>query len=470
MATIQKRGKGYKITVSEGYGAGGKQVRKYMTWTPEPGMTPRQIEKEVQRQATLFEEKVKNGATNNRIKFVDFSKKYMEDYATLYLKPKPLATYTANLQVINAAIGHIRLCDLRPSHINAFYKNLQESNMRRKSVAVARINIGDRLGKPRGASTRLAAASGVSRATAKTAMDGEHISIESADKIAAALGLKTKEAFNIIEDTTPLAPSTVHSYHHTLSSVLAKAVKWGYLQYNPANAAEKPKLGREEAPYLEESDARRLLELLQGEPIRWRAVITFDLLSGLRRGEVLGLRWCDVDFAAQTITVRQTSNYLPGKGVYVGTPKTATSGRPLKLSRAAMAMLLEYRRWQDTQREKMGDAWMDQDDRIFTTDTGAPMFPDSVTQWFTKFVRRSGLPKVTVHSLRHTYATLMIADGAPLVVVSHQLGHAQTSTTANIYAHAVSSALAKAAQTFDRFDDLVETVPQPSKNSKTASG
>lgn len=87
------------------------------------------------------------------------------------------------------------------------------------------------------------------------------------------------------------------------------------------------------------------------------------------------------------------------------------------------------------------------------------MFPDSITQWFAKFVKRTGLPKVTVHSLRHTYASLMIADGIPLVVVSHQLGHAQTSTTANIYAHVIASAEAKAAQTFDKFNDLIASDP-----------
>ena len=118
-------------------------------------------------------------------------------------------------------------------------------------------------------------------------------------------------------------------------------------------------------------------------------------------------------------------------------------------------MLREYQQWQDTQREKLGDAWEDQDGRVFTSDTGAPIFPDSVTQWFSAFVARSGLPKVTVHSLRHTYASLMIADGTPLVVVARQLGHAQTSTTANIYAHAIASAQAKAMQTFDRFNDVV---------------
>ena len=136
-------------------------------------------------------------------------------------------------------------------------------------------------------------------------------------------------------------------------------------------------------------------------------------------------------------------------------------------------LLLEYKTWQDRQRERLGDAWVDQDGRVFTTDAGAPVFPDSVTQWFSAFIARSGMPKVTVHSLRHTYASLMIADGVPLVVVSKQLGHAQTSTTANIYAHAIASAQAKAMQTFDRFNDLIgqeQGEEQSPERKKKAAG
>lgn len=315
--------------------------------------------------------------------------------------------------------------------------------------------------------SRFAAAAGLSRSTVKNAMEKKHIAKESAEKIAAAMGRKLTTTFTLERDMEPLAAATVLAYHRTLSAILTKAVQWGYMNTNPADRAEKPKLGRKEAPYLDEADARRLLELLQAEPIRWRALITFDLLSGLRRGELLGLRWQDVDIDARMIQVRQTSNYLPGLGVYTGAPKTSTSRRPLKLLKAAMLLLLEYQRWQDAQRTALGDAWEDQDGRVFTTDSGAPIFPDSVTQWFAQFVRRTGLPPVTVHSLRHTYASLMIADGTPLVVVSHQLGHAQTSTTANIYAHVIAAAETKAQEAMDdRFKDLIA----PSEISKKAVG
>ena len=108
-------------------------------------------------------------------------------------------------------------------------------------------------------------------------------------------------------------------------------------------------------------------------------------------------------------------------------------------------MLKEYRAWQNQERLKVGDQWKDSD-RVFTRWNGTPFRPDTLTNWFSDFVKRSGLPPVTVHSLRHTNATLLISSGTNLRTVSARLGHSQTSTTANIYAHAIQSADAAAAE------------------------
>jgi integrase len=214
-------------------------------------------------------------------------------------------------------------------------------------------------------------------------------------------------------------------------------------------------MAAKEAAHLDEDDARRLLELLQDEPIKYRAAISFDLLSGLRRGELLGLRWSDVDFTNETVTIVQTSSYAKGQGIYTDTPKNKTSARPLKLSRSAFLILQEVQEWQEQQQALCGDRWKNEDGRVFTNDEGSPMHPDSLSKWFHEFTKRSGFPGVHVHSLRHTYASLMIADGTPLVVVSRRLGHAQVSTTANIYAHVIASADEKAAQVAEKFSDIV---------------
>lgn len=136
MATIEKRGNSYRIIVSNGYDINGRQIREKMTWTPEPGMTKRQIEKALNREATLFEERVRHQVTQNgNIRLVDFTKIFLEQYARPNLKKKTAFGYEEKMAVINQALGHIRLKDLKPGHIAAFYANLQEAGMRSRCMA-----------------------------------------------------------------------------------------------------------------------------------------------------------------------------------------------------------------------------------------------------------------------------------------------------------------------------------------------
>ena len=399
MATIEKKNAGYKITVSCGYSPDGKQIRKRMVWTPTPGMTKRQIEKELNRQATLFEERVKTGgvAVDGKIRFRDFLDLFMKNYVQLYRKPNTIARYERDIARIKQGLGHIRLDDLKAGHISAFAAALQED--------------------------------GVKQGGGK------------------------------------LAPSSVDTILRTLSSALGKAVRWGYMDSNPCQYADGPGATSEEAAYLDEPDARRMLALLADEPIKWRALITFDLLSGLRRGELLGLQWGDIDFDNHLVHIQRTWNYTSAMGCYMGTPKSARSKRPLHLSTSVFVTLLEYKRWQDDQRKALGDAWKGDpnDNRVFTTDEGAPIFPTSPTWWLSRFTQRTGLPPVSIHSLRHTFASLMIADDVPIVEVASQLGHAKASTTTNIYGHVIASAHAKALTTFDRFNDIVAPLVFPQK-------
>ncbi len=183
------------------------------------------------------------------------------------------------------------------------------------------------------------------------------INCSSADAIAAALHQKTEALFDLVSHSEPLSPATIRANHRTLSSILEKAVKWHRIPMNPAEGAELPSLTERQARYLDDPEARRMLQLLQEEPIKWRAPIAFDLLSGLRRAELLGLRWQDVDFDTCVLHIVQTSNYVSGSGVYIGTPKTEDSNRHLKVSRTAIMLLLEYKAWQDEMKAKVGDAW-----------------------------------------------------------------------------------------------------------------
>ena len=132
MATIKQRGDSYKITVSCGYDLNGKQIRRHLTWTPEPGMTKRQIQKELDRQAVLFEEKCRNGQVlDGNIKFAEFAEKWFADYAEKQLRPTTGCGVSVGAQTHTACNWHIRLDKLRPHHLMAFYDNLAESGIRK---------------------------------------------------------------------------------------------------------------------------------------------------------------------------------------------------------------------------------------------------------------------------------------------------------------------------------------------------
>lgn len=468
MATITKRGSSYKITASAGFDFNGNRIRKHMTWTPPEGMTQRQINKELQRQAVLFEEQISAGIVqDSTMRFADFIDLWLAQYAKRQLKPKTVEEYEKLLPAIKKALGHIKLKELKTGHLNAFYNNLQEAGIRHDKKYIRRINLAAELKSRKLSKAELHRRSGVSVYSIRAAVDGDAVNQATAQRICDELGKPLNKVFVETGAEETLSANTVRHYHRIISSCLNKAVKWGCITSNPAANAELPRMEQKEAAHLEVDDAKRMLELLQEAPIKYRCAITFDLLSGLRRGELLGLRWQDVDFDSETIQVVQTLSYVQGKGLFFDTPKNQTSARPLRLSCAAFAVLREYKAWQDKQAFACNDAWKNTAGLVFTAEDGSPMHPDTISNWFREFCRSNGLPDVHIHSLRHTYASMMIADGTPLVVVSRRMGHAQVSTTANIYAHVIASADEKAAQVTDVFNDVL--APRPKNKNRQIS-
>ena len=176
--------------------------------------------------------------------------------------------------------------------------------------------------------------------------------------------------------------------------------------------------------------------------------------SGIRRGELLGLEWNDIDFDNKVIYIRRTSQYVQHMGIITKSPKNDTSSRTIKLSEMMFDQLREYQQYWQQLRKDLGDNWQNMieitladgrkqtviNNRLFIKDDSTPMNPDSVTDWTSKFVKRNNLPHFTPHSLRHTHATLLIAEGVSIPTVSRRLGHSSISTTSKIYVHAIQSA------------------------------
>ena len=166
---------------------------------------------------------------------------------------------------------------------------------------------------------------------------------ETACKIETALEL-SKPIFEPVDGDAALSSNTISHYHKMLSSMLGAAVKWQLIYDNPCLRVDPPKVEHSEAHYLDEVQAAHLLDLLDDEPIVYRTMITLLLHTGLRRGELCGLEWDDINFELSLLDVQRTSLYLPEKGVFVDETKNSTSRRVLKLTpgRRAAAQTLSY--------------------------------------------------------------------------------------------------------------------------------
>jgi len=475
MAQIIKRGNTYTIRVSAGFNSAGKRIKKNLSWTPDSGMTAKQIEKELARQSALFENKVKSGSViDSKVRFSDFADKWMKEHAEKQLAPKTIYEYSRLLVRINEAIGNIRLDRLRPYHLMEFYNNLAEEDVRDARRFVAISDLSAAIKESAKSRSMLSNLSGIHTNTIRSACIGNPISEKSAQGLAKALGGKVSDYFKRSDSDKPLTGNTIKHYHRLISTILGTAVIWQIIESNPCSRVEAPKITTSESHYLDEEEAQRVVELLENEPIQLRTMITLLIYSGFRRGELGGLQWSDIDFVNNVIHVRRVTQYLPKQGVFVKETKNRGSTRTIKISSIALVLLKQFKTWQDTERLRLGEAWQSEYREIakenkkkfqrvewlFTTWNGMPIFPDTVTSQFKEFIKRNNLPYVGIHGLRHTNATLQIASGVNLRTVSSRLGHTQTSTTSNIYSHAIQSADAAAAET-------LENLLKPAQNKTT---
>ena len=236
-----------------------------------------------------------------------------------------------------------------------------------------------------------------------------------------------------------LSAKTILEHHRLISTVLEQAVKEGLVPFNVASRATLPKAEHKEVNYFQPEQGAAIRDALELEPIKWKTLVHLLLITGARRGEILGLKWDNVDFAGNRIYICNSVLYSADVGIYETTPKTERSKRYITLPVESMQLLREYRVWQIERRLQLGGYYQDRG-FLFTQEDGGPMHPDSVTDWLNKFSIRHGLPHINAHAFRHTMASMLYFNGVDSVSISKRLGHAQVSTTANIYAHVMEQA------------------------------
>ncbi len=463
MPTIEKRNGAYRITVSAGYDMQGKQIKKRMTWKPLPTMTEKQIQKELERQAVLFEEQVISGKVlDGNIKFEDFAEKWFTDYAEIHLRNLTLQRYRQLAKRTYQAIGHIKINRLQPHNLIDFYKSLGQESADIDCSRTLKIDLKALLSVRGITYKQLAESAGLGIRTVKAAASGQSISDRTADALCRALRIPKTELFVATGNAEhKLSPKTIKHYHAFISSIMERAVKWGIIDSNPCHKVDSPKVTKKEIECLTTEQAIIFLEKLSAEPLEYQAIFNILLFTGIRRGELMGLEWSDIDFKNQTISIKRTSQYTAQKGIYTDTTKTEQSKRTVSAPDTLINLLARYKWEQSQNRAALGDKWI-YTDRLFTKWNGEPMHPNTPYTYLQKLLKKYNLPKVSLHSFRHTNATIMINSGTDIRTVSGRLGHSQTSTTLNIYAHLIQKADRAAA---DVVSDALLKKPPISKEA-----
>ena len=394
---MTKSGVIYRIRVSAGYDDNFTQIMKSMTYKPKPGMSQRQIKAEVNRQAVLFEEKVRQeqaekkkrielgleddfSLSAKRVKFKPLAEEWIELMETTHeMKPATIIRIKTMRERTYKAIGEVYVDVLNYRHIQKFITSLAQDGVNQHTGG------------------------GLSQKTQK-------------------------------------------HYVTFISDVLSYARTCGFITDNPCVNVKTVKTGDKEKEIYTMEELKTLLNLIN-EKADLQHRVMFNLLAycGMRRGELLGLEFKDIDFENNTLVIVRTSNYQNGTtGIYTSTPKTKSSVRELFLQPHLTAMIREWQAEQQENAEKCGDLWVNSD-RLFINWRGEPMRPYYPYKWLKDFCEREGVPFKGLHSFRHTVATQSIVNGADVSTVSALLGHSSVSTTLNIYTHAVRKAKAKAA-------------------------
>ena len=376
--SIEKRGKNsYRLTVSEGFDLNGKPMihRK----------TVHGNKKDAEVELAKFVTEVQNGLVidGKSLKFSEFTEIWKRDYGSKELAPSTYKRYCRMLETrLLPYFGHFYINKIKPTDIMKFYDLLEKD-------------------------TQLVRKKGNN-------------------------GSKTKK---------PLSGKTILEHHRLLRAMLHKAVYWQLIVANPAERVQPPKARKPKRRSYDDDQTKILLEnleLLPSEDTKYKVAIILTVFTGVRLGELMGLEWQDVDFKNGIISINRSSQYLADMGVFTKVPKTESSIREIAIPEFIIALLDEYKLWYEEQKSIYGELWTNSD-RLFVQADGKPMHPSTISKWFVKYVGQIGLPVINFHGLRHTNASLLVAQNVDIAVVSARLGHAQISTTLDFYVHPLLS-------------------------------
>ena len=239
--------------------------------------------------------------------------------------------------------------------------------------------------------------------------------------------IKTEDSQAFIEYLVDndLSPKTIKNVFSLYRSIMVRALKWDYIKKNPCEYVDLPPLTNKETDYYNEKEIRKLirtLDKLDISDLKFKVAVELAFLCGLRKSEICGLDWKNVNLSKHTCRINNKRVIIQGEGVVNGKPKTNKSNRDVVIPEPLLTDLKTLKKISN------GAA-------VIQNEHGDPIYPQVLARWFTRFLKDNGLRHISLHKLRHSYASLLATLDIDIKTASEQLGHSQTTTTLNIYTH-----------------------------------
>ena len=449
MACIQKKKLldgtiSYRVQVKAKNQRTGKFEAKAITWKKPLELTETQAKKELQRIALELEERFNkqlNGllAVDNDITFIDYAERWLEKIKNTrslnyYVKGRDC------LKKFYKYFGNIKLNQITPVMVQGLLDDMMMKRYEKKSARLTG-DLNQYLKSHCIKQVDALKKIGISKSILASANAGYCIRIENAEKICNALGLKYDDYFTTEIQSHAYAKETIMKLKRTLATILADAKRQRLVEHNFASRDYiAPIQGyKKEVKILNDKEAKILANYLHTEPNpRWKIALLTVLFMGLRRGELAGLEWKDIDYENKTMTIARSVQDIIGFGLITKEPKTENSKRTISMPDKLIDYLKEYEIWWLNQKKYLGDR-LGNTDRLFCTEDGTDISPGLFRVWLQKTLTKVDLPKVTLHSLRHTNITLQLVAGVDMKTVSARAGHSKASTTSDFYSHFIKN-------------------------------
>lgn len=249
------------------------------------------------------------------------------------------------------------------------------------------------------------------------------------------------------------SPTTIQAYYLLINNMLQVAVKWEYISNNPNVRIEKPKRARANISCYSTEETAKLLECLSNESLKYQAIIVLALDLSCRRGELTGLTWNDIDLETGKVVINKATQYID-KRIYEKETKSVNSDRINFINPYTIDLLKRYKKEQLEKQLKLGSKWV-KTNRIFTTDFGGNIHPDTPSKILKKIVKKYNLKYITFHGLRHTGISHMIERGFQAQIICRKVGHSSVQVTDTYYSHFFEDEFKQAANSMD---DIFEKV------------